>query len=382
MPTNRSNRSRSRYRPARRTQDSVADLSRLDAANPIGQCNKRWVLRRIIAMNNDRHALREKKVSYKTMQEREGELGLFFNTLWSFPEYRSVDPRSLRPKHTVAVFAAWRARGLSAKTLTNRVSSLRTLAFWLGKRGLVETAVNVGLDLKGLRVSQVATRDKSWSSAGIDVAAVIAAAERRCPYVAASIALEAAFGLRRKESVMIHPHEGVVPIEQAPSYIDRPEGVTHVFLVVGAKGGRPRAVPITTEEQWAALRRAQALVAPGQPLGRPGKSLQANLSWMDRVLRRIGITAKESGVTGHGLRHQRCNDEYERITGEPSPVRGGKAVDRDLDKRAREHIAEIAGHGRTQPVSAYCGSPVRSGRSSRAAGAADPTTDLDEDRAK
>jgi hypothetical protein len=25
-------------------------------------------------------------------------------------EYRSVDPRSLRPKHIVAVFAQWRAR--------------------------------------------------------------------------------------------------------------------------------------------------------------------------------------------------------------------------------------------------------------------------------
>jgi len=41
-------------------------------------------------------------------------------------------------------------------------------------------------------------------------------------------------------------------------------------------------VPLTTEEQWAALRHAQALVAPGQPLGRPGKSLKANPSWLDR----------------------------------------------------------------------------------------------------
>src|SRR5262245_2303377 len=51
MPATRSKPSRSRYRPAPRTADSVADLSRLNASNPIGRCNKRYVLRRIIAMN-------------------------------------------------------------------------------------------------------------------------------------------------------------------------------------------------------------------------------------------------------------------------------------------------------------------------------------------
>src|SRR5262249_8002086 len=98
MPESRSKPSRSRYRPAPRTADSVADLSRLNASNPIGRCNKRYVLRRIIAMNNDRHALREKKVSYKTMYERDRELHLFFDTLWSLPQWVAVDPRSLRPK--------------------------------------------------------------------------------------------------------------------------------------------------------------------------------------------------------------------------------------------------------------------------------------------
>jgi integrase len=264
--------------------------------------------------------------------------------------------------------------GLSAKTLSNRLSTLRTFAFWIGKRGLVETATRAGLDLKGLRVSQVATRDKSWCFRGVDVAIVIAAAEKRCPYVAASIALMAAFGLRRKESVMSLPHEGVVPIEQAQLYDDRPAGVTHVFSVTGAKNGRPREVPITTEEQWAALRRAQCLVAPGQPMGRPGKELKTNLGWMDHVLAGIGITRKKLGVTAHGLRHQRFNDIFERITREPSPVRGGKPVDRALDEAARENIAEIAGHGPTQVVSAYCGSPLR-GRAERTA---DPAATTEE----
>jgi hypothetical protein len=76
---------------------------------------------------------------------------------------------------------------------------------------------------------------------------------------------------------------------------------------------------------------------------------------MDRVLATIGITKKKSGVTGHGLRHQRFNDKYEEVTGEPSAVRGGKRVDPEIDRAARDHIAQIAGHGRRQIVSAYCG---------------------------
>ena len=166
---------------------------------------------------------------------------------------------------------------------------------------------------------------------------------------------------------MSFPHEGVVRIDEARFYTGNKEGISHVFDVVGAKGKRPRQLPVETDEQWAAIRRARALVAPGEPLGRPGKSLQANLSWMDRVLAKIGITKKKLGVTAHGLRHQKFNDDHERITGEPSPVRGGQPVAREVDKAARDYIAEIAGHGRRQIVSTYCGVRTRD----RASGAAD-----------
>ena len=354
MSTHRSNRTR--YRPARRTPDSVADLSRLP---PIGQAHKRWVLRRIINLNNDRHALREKAVSYKTMEERYGELQRFFEALWSQQLYRKVDPRSLRPKHIAVVLARWRSVGLSPNTLRNRISVLRTFSFWIGKRGLVETAVRQGLlDLSGLAVSQVAKEDKSWWPRGIDVQAIIEAAAKHCVYVAASSALMDAFGLRVKESVMTHPHEDVVPIE--PDEFDDawPPGVTHALDVRGAKGDRPRRIPIETEKQWAALRRAQALVAPGQPMGRPGRTLKANLEHVYRVLGKIGITRKKLGVTAHGLRHQRCNDEFEIVTGEPSPVRGGRPIDAELERAARDKIATMAGHVRRQIVASYLGKPV------------------------
>jgi site-specific recombinase XerC len=351
-------RSRRTLGPTRRTADSVADLSKLAAACPIGCRDKRRVLKTIIALNNDRHALREKKVSYKTMRERAADLWLFFNELWAMSRYATVDPRTLKPRHIIAVFDRWRARRLSAKTLRNRVSSLRTFAFWISKDALIETAEHEGLDLKSLRVSQVATHDKSWRGHGLKVEEVVADAEKLCRHVATSLLQMDAHGLRLRESVEMHPHEDVVPIAEAEFYEERPEGVTHVLRVRGAKGGRPREIPIASERQWAAVRRAQALVAPGEHLGRPGKSLKTNLRWMYAVLTKLGITRKQLGVTSHGLRHQALGDEYERITGEPAPVRGGERVDRRLDQAARRHIAKIAGHYRTQIVSSYCGSPL------------------------
>jgi len=64
---------------------------------------------------------------------------------------------------------------------------------------------------------------------------------------------------------------GVVPIDEARFYTLSREGISHGFTMRGAKSGRPRQLHIETEEQWAAIRRAQAFVPAGQPLGRPGK---------------------------------------------------------------------------------------------------------------
>src|SRR5262249_43615405 len=155
-----------------------------------------------------------------------------------------------------AVFDQWRAQGLSAKTLSNRLSSLRTFAFWIGKRGLGEAAGNLGLDVKGLRGRPGANRGKGWSSMGVGVERGIAEAEKRCPFVAVSVEFEWVFGLRRRESVMSFPHEGVVPIDDAQLYTGNKDGISHVFDVVGAKGKRPRQLAIETDEQWAATRRA------------------------------------------------------------------------------------------------------------------------------
>jgi hypothetical protein len=62
-------------------------------------------------------------------------------------------------------------------------------------------------------------------------------------HVRTSLGLQQAFGLRREESIKFQP-----------SYADR---TGHILLKGSwAKGGRPRVIPITTPEQFAALREA------------------------------------------------------------------------------------------------------------------------------
>ncbi len=70
----------------------------------------------------------------------------------------------------------------------------------------------------------------------------------------------------------------------------------------------------------------------------------------------VGISRKD-GITSHGLRHERLNEIYRELTGQPSPVKGGaRGISAThTDKIARQEIAEVAGHSRDSISSAYIG---------------------------
>ena len=93
-------------------------------------------------------------------------------------------------------------------------------------------------------------------------------------------------------------------------------------------------------------------------VGRPGRTSEQNQNRFHYVLRKFGISETRLGVVAHGLRHQLVNDEYERDTGSPTPVRGGdvRPIGDDL---ARERAASRLGHSRLQVVSCYIGPQVR-----------------------
>ena len=91
-------------------------------------------------------------------------------------------------------------------------------------------------------------------------------------------------------------------------------------------------------------------------MGHPAYSLKRNLRRLDYALEKFGITRKQAGVTGHGLRHGNLNDYYATLSGSPSPVRDGWPVPKEVDRAAWLAVAEHAGHSRMRASGAYLGS--------------------------
>jgi hypothetical protein len=257
-------------------------------------------------------------------------------------------PYGLKRKHVEALIADWLARDLSTAYLHNLLSMLRVFAGWIGKPDLVPATAEIVPDPKHKRRQQVATRDLSWSGAGVDVAEKlrdIAAADR---HVAMVLDLMRVYALRLKEASLLRPH-----LADQFVYLD---------IGRGTKGGRDRMHKITTPEEREVLDRAKALVQDRAacliPRGTSYRSWQNHVYY---ILKKHGVTHKAIGTSSHGLRHEGLNDLYQKITGAPSPVRGGKPgeVDPETDRFARAQVAETAGHSRPRISSAYLGGVLR-----------------------
>jgi hypothetical protein len=109
-------------------------------------------------------------------------------------------------------------------------------------------------------------------------------------------------------------------------------------------------------ERRAVVDEAKAVVSSEDAhLGRPGKTLLQNINRFEYVMSKFGLTKNGLGITSHGLRHQAMNDGYEAIAGCPSPVRGGKCPDKEIEKKARLRMTRNAGHGGTRTSNSYYG---------------------------
>ncbi|WP_265658035.1 integrase domain-containing protein [Verminephrobacter eiseniae] len=197
------------------------------------------------------------------------------------------------------------------------------------------------------------------------------------PYVGASLRLIRTMGLRRKEAVMLRPHGCVVEFAATGLPIEQRQADEYVWVQQGAKGGRPRFVPLDSLQRIEALQFAQSVAqGPDAHMGNPDRGLVENLRRFDYVMARFGITSKELGVTAHGLRHQALIEHYiEQTGGVAPPVRGGEA-DVELDAAARQSTANLAGHHRTRASGAYLGQSAvlrDKGRKAPLAGASDAT---------
>ena len=249
-----------------------------------------------------------------------------------------------------------RAVSIWPATIQTYFSFLRGLAKWLGKNGFVRGPAHYGLEIEEYQRHEAAERDKSWTAQGVDIEVLI---EKVCaydPYVGASLRLIRAFGLRRKESVMLRPNGCIVPFESTGLPENEQQADRYVWIRQGAKNGRQRFVPLNTPQRVAAIEYAQTVaVGPEAHLGNPSHDLKRNLRHFDYTVAKFGVTERKLGVTAHGLRHEALIDEFVSQAGQQPPVRGGAELPADVEQAARLAVSRLAGHERRRASSAYLG---------------------------
>ncbi len=182
-------------------------------------------------------------------------------------------------------------------------------------------------------------------------------------------------GLRKREAIMFRPNECVVNFADTGLPPAEKQGEDGVWIRQGAKGGRPRFVPMNTPRRRQGVASAQRIASwdSRAQTGDPDRDLKQNMVRFGYVLRKFGITSRSLDITAHGLRHEALIEEYIAITGQEPPLRGGgEGLTREQEHAARLAASRLAGHnraegGRRQPVWAPCCTRGRAGRWAAAA---------------
>lgn len=287
-----------------------------------------------------------KVCSIDTRYARQATILLCYAQLWEsgFPLKLLGN---LSEKHVRVLTAKWDQDGITAATIHNRLSALRTFATWIGKPGLVKLPADY-LPEDRVRRKTVAKADKSWDGPQhqLDVDRILSDAKALDERFGLYLTLQDQFGMRMKESVHFKP---------AKSLLD---GDTFEIFE-GTKGGRSRRVAIDTVEQREAFEWARRVAAEnGGSLRWPSLTWRQAQARFYELAKKLGITKAALGVTAHGLRHGYAHRKYQDLAGVLPAVRGGdpKHVDVEAHRLATIATSRALGHGRLQVGSMYNGS--------------------------
>lgn len=274
--------------------------------------------------------LRNRDGSHATQADRQRSLSLAACQLRE-AGFHQMRATSLKGKPVEALLQRWQAEGLSAGTLKNRMAHLRWWAEKVGKAGILP-ADNTKLGIPERRYVTNASKAKELGDRLDRITD---------PHVHMSLRLQAAFGLRREESIKFQPR-----------YADREDRIA--IKGSWAKGGRDRAVPITTPEQRAVLDEAHRLAGLGSLIPSHKTYIQQRHVYDGQC--------KAAGLSNmHGLRHRYAQMRYEILTGWSAPAAGGTSSkdlasgQRTLDIEARQIISRELGHERLQVTAIYLG---------------------------
>jgi len=274
---------------------------------------------------------RNRDGSYSTRANRERILELIANQLQAMG-FKHMHATSLKGKHVGALVARWHTEGIAPGTFKNRMAQLRWLAEKNGTPKIIapsNDAYQIPERVYVTNVSKAIELDRGRLARIND------------PYTHLSLELQQAFGLRRKESIMMQP-----------AWADR--GDRLVLMAGWTKGKREREIPIRTAEQRRVLDKAKQLVGNGSLIPK-GTRYVEQLKRFETQCQKVGIHHV------HGLRHRYAQERYRELTGWQCPANGGPkskeltSEHKAIDREARTTISQELGHGREQVTSIYLG---------------------------
>jgi hypothetical protein len=275
---------------------------------------------------------RNRDGSYATQAVREHILSLIAGQLEAMG-FLHMDAHSLKPKHIAKLVERWLAEKLSSATIKNRMAALRWWAQKIGKENVVARTNTAYAIARRVYVTNI-SKAKDLHIDRLD--------RVNDPGIRISLRLQAAFGLRREESIKI-----------IPAWADRGDAL--VLKDSWTKGGRPRQIPIRNEAQRQLLEEAKAL-AKGKSLIAPGYATYRAYLW------HFGYQCHRAGFYAcHGHRHCYAQARYQELTGWACPARGGprsmafSPEKKAVDLQARLTISRELGHNREQITAVYLG---------------------------
>lgn len=269
--------------------------------------------------------------SFATQHDRARALSLMAGQLRELG-FAHLRTDSLKPKHVEALVNRWNAEGIATGTIKNRMAVLRWWAEKIGKQNVVARSN----DAYGIPDRKAVTNESKAIQTSRDALAAVTD-----PYSRMSLRLQAAFGLRRAESIKIQP-----------AWADR--GDKLAIKDTWAKGGRAREIPIRTDEQRDLLNEAKALAGKGS-------LIPAEMKYIEQ-LRRFEHQCGKAGIHRvHGHRHHYAQVRYAELTGWAAPAAGGpksrqlSPEEKSVDREARLVVSAELGHFRESITAVYLG---------------------------
>lgn len=275
--------------------------------------------------------------AFVTQKNRHNGLQLMADQLQAVGFHtRVMSVHDLKGRHVNRLVSLWKQQALSDATMKNRLAMLRWWAEKIGNPGAVKTSEEYGIGRRQL----VTNENKAETLAGKDLTTISS-------WVALSLRLQDAFGLRREESMKFRVSWALKG--------QSPDNASVINLKSSwTKGGRPRSIPVLTQEQRQLLAEVRQLTGSGSLIP-PARSYREHLRVFERETASVGI-----GHT-HGLRHAYAQRRYEELTGRKPPVLGGRSrrtmrrEERRKDEEIRRQISEELGHSRISITSIYLG---------------------------